>query len=206
VSRPKRGFWGLTPEGREAHLTSEESRSIYLRVRDDNRLSVPDEEAETAAPGTAEDTAESTTSYWFVGAVWGGRTEDQVHRFLTEGIWENGHKDRFLDLVGRMKPGDRIAIKASFVQTYGLPFDVGEKPVSVMRIKATGMILENYGDGRKVKVAWDPPFEPRDWYFYTYRRTIVEADMGSEDGRRLRDKGSRCASSSQPSTPPSGRV
>jgi 5-methylcytosine-specific restriction protein B len=38
-----------------------------------------------------------------------------------------------------------------------------------------------------VKVAWDPPAEPRDWYFYTYRTTIVEADAETEDGRRLID-------------------
>jgi 5-methylcytosine-specific restriction protein B len=86
-----------------------------------------------------------------------------------------------------MKPGDRIALKASFVQKYRLPFDVGGKPVSVMRIKATGTILENFDDGRKVRVAWDPPFEPRDWYLYTYRTTIVQADIESEDGRRLVD-------------------
>ena len=48
-----------------------------------------------------------------------------------------------------MKPGDRIAIKASFVQKRGLPFDVGGKPVSVMRIKATGTILETPMTGRR---------------------------------------------------------
>ncbi len=56
-----------------------------------------------------------------------------------------------------------------------------------MRIKATGTVLDNASDGRTVKVAWDPPTEPRDWYFYTYRTTIVEADPEAEDGRRLID-------------------
>ena len=56
-----------------------------------------------------------------------------------------------------------------------------------MRIKATGTVLDNAGDGRTVKVAWDPPTEPRDWYFYTYRTTIVKADPEGEDGRRLID-------------------
>jgi 5-methylcytosine-specific restriction protein B len=86
-----------------------------------------------------------------------------------------------------MTPGDRIALKATFVRKRGLPFDVGGRPVSVMRIKATGTILENLNDGQKVRVAWDPPFEPRDWYFYTYRTTIVEADAESEAGSRLVD-------------------
>ena len=86
-----------------------------------------------------------------------------------------------------MKAGDRIAIKASFVQKRGLPFEVGGKPVSVMRIKATGTILQNLNEGRKVKVAWDPPFQTRDWYLFTYRTTVIEADMESEAARRLVD-------------------
>ncbi len=93
----------------------------------------------------------------------------------------------FLKPVRRMKAGDRIAIKASFVQKKGLPFDVGGKSVSAMRIKATGTILENLNDGKKVRVAWDPPSAPRDWYFYTYRTTVVETDIESEDAKRLVD-------------------
>jgi len=105
-------------------------------------------------------------------------------RFLADGIWENGD---YSELGNSIKPGDRIAIKASFVQKRGLPFDVGEKPVSAMRIKATGTVLENLKDGKTVRVAWDPYFEPRDWYFYTYRTTLVEVDIEREDGRRLVD-------------------
>ena len=36
-------------------------------------------------------------------------------------------------------------------------------------------------------MAWDPPFAPRDWYFYTYRTTVVEADTESEGAARLVD-------------------
>jgi 5-methylcytosine-specific restriction protein B len=132
-------------------------------------------------------------SFWFVGAIW-NKTEDQIPRFLSEGIWQNGDPDpdgqtptRDEDLIRQMKPGDSIAIKASFVRRLKLPFDVLGKPVSGMRIKATGTILENLGDGKTVKVAWDPPFSPRDWYFYTYRTTIVKADLEREDAQRLVD-------------------
>ena len=38
-----------------------------------------------------------------------------------------------------------------------------------------------------MKVTWDPPVPPRDWYFYTYRTTVVEADRGSEYSARLID-------------------
>src|ERR1022692_1063578 len=76
---------------------------------------------------------------------------------------------------------DQIELHAKAWPTIRRP----RKPVSVMRIKATGTILENLNDGRKVKVAWDRPFAPRDWYFYTYRTTIVEADLESDMGRRV---------------------
>ena len=56
-----------------------------------------------------------------------------------------------------------------------------------MRIKAAGTITENLNDGRSVKVAWTAPFKPRDWYFYTYRTTIVEARDDSEEASRLID-------------------
>jgi len=183
IAAPKRGLWGLTAQGRETHLTPEETWDLYVGVRDANRAGAIQDEEDVPAPEADEGSDE--VAYWFVGAIW---EEDQSPRFLSEGIWENGYtEDQFADLVRRMKPGDRIAIKASFVQKRGLPFDVGGKPVSVMRIKATGTILENLNDGRRVKVVWDPPFTPRDWYFYTYRTTIVEADVESEIGRRLVD-------------------
>ena len=109
-------------------------------------------------------------AYWFVGAVYG--TEDQMQRFLTEGIWENGYTDRYLDLVKAIQPGDRIAIKATYIRIYDLPFDNMEQDVSVMAIKAIGTVTENLGDGRKVRVDWSLLDSPREWYFYTYLKTI----------------------------------
>jgi 5-methylcytosine-specific restriction enzyme B len=178
-------LWGLTAEGRNTQLTAEETWALYVRIRDANRPDISKDEEDIPAPGITDADDEDGTSYWFVGATWNGT--DQMPRFLDDSIWQNGYEDQFLDLVRKMKPGDRIAIKATFVQKLGLPFDVGGKRASVMRIKATGMVLENLNDGRTVKVAWDPPFPPRDWYFYTYRTTIVEADMENEAARRLVD-------------------
>ena len=43
------------------------------------------------------ETTNAQRSYWFVGASYGG-TEDQTSRFLSEGIWENGYDDKYLDL------------------------------------------------------------------------------------------------------------
>ena len=54
-----------------------------------------------------------------------------------------------------------------------------------MRIKAIGTIKENPGDGKSVKVQWEAVEPPRDWFFYTYRVTVVEADRSDELARLL---------------------
>ena len=118
-------------------------------------------------------------SSWFVGASWGN--DDQTSRFLRDGIWENGYEDRYLDQVRAMRAGDWIAIKAAYVRKRGLPFDNRGESVSVMAIKATGTIAENLNDGKRVRVDWtareDPP---REWYFYTYQKTIWRVNPGGD--------------------------
>jgi 5-methylcytosine-specific restriction protein B len=184
VSKARRGLWSLTAQGRETRLTPEETWDLYVRIRDAHRPSGSQAEEDVPAPGSADEKEEDGKSYWFVGASWDAG--DQIPRFLELGIWENGYETQFLDVVRKIKPGDQIAIKASFVKKH-VPFEVGGMSVSVMRIKATGTVLDNAADGRSVKVAWDPPKEPRDWYFYTFRNTIAEADIQTEQGRRLID-------------------
>lgn len=121
--------------------------------------------------------------YWIAGATWDG--EDQTPRFRAEGVWRNGWEDRFSDSVRRIEPGDRIAIKSSFVRRHGLPFENNGVAVSANRIKATGTVTRNVGDGVTVEVDWDPPVEPRDWYFYTFRQTLAELDPADDAARRL---------------------
>lgn len=108
---------------------------------------------------------------WFVGATYDG-TDDQTPRFLQEGIWENGYLDKYLDAVKSIQVGDRIAIKSSYTRKHDLPFDSRGQTVSVMAIKAIGMVKENHGDGRTLKVDWKPFDPPREWYFYTNRSTV----------------------------------
>ena len=126
----------------------------------------------------AESTMSSTTeeakakAYWFVGAAY--KAGDQTPRFLQEGIWENGYPDKYLDLVRSVQIGDRIAIKSVYTRTRedALPFDNRDHTVSVMGIKAIGTVTENIGDGRTLKVDWEPCNPPREWYFRTYWHTI----------------------------------
>ncbi|MDR1612227.1 MAG: AAA family ATPase, partial [Planctomycetota bacterium] len=104
---------------------------------------------------------------WFVGAAYGGGN-DQTPRFLREGIWENGYRDKYLDEVKSIQAGDRIAIKSSYNRKRDLPFDNRGRNVSVLAIKAIGVVKENPGNGRFLKVEWKPVDPPREWYFYTH--------------------------------------
>jgi 5-methylcytosine-specific restriction protein B len=124
--------------------------------------------------------------YWMVGAYWDGEDPpDQTERFLAEAIWENGYTDRYLDAVKAMKVGDKIAIKATGTQKNDLPFDGLGHTVSLCLIKATGTIVANPGDGRRVDVEWEPQSKPRVWYFYTARLTVWRLRKEDEFARAL---------------------
>lgn len=119
----------------------------------------------------------STSTTWFVGASYGGK-DDQMPRFLENGIWENGYDDKLLDMVRAMQPGERIAIKAAYTRKHGLPFDNRGRTVSVMGIKAIGTITENLNDGKRVKVDWTQAGPVREWYFNTHRGTVWRVQPG----------------------------
>ncbi len=123
-------------------------------------------------------------SYWFVGASY-GEEGDQTQRFLKEGLWENGYRNKYLDTVTSIQPGDPIAIKSSYTRKHGLPFDNQGQTVAVMAIKATGTVTENLGDGRTLKVDWKPIDPPREWYFYTNRGTIWKVEPGKWEADAL---------------------
>jgi 5-methylcytosine-specific restriction enzyme B len=128
----------------------------------------------------------SENSFWLMGAFWSGNDPpDQTQRFLDEGIWQNGYEDRYLDEVRSMRVGDKIAIKATSTQRSNLPFDTRGKTVSRMTIKAIGTVVANRGDGRIVEVEWEPSFQPKDWYFYTYRNTVWQLRSEDQYAKRL---------------------
>jgi 5-methylcytosine-specific restriction enzyme B len=179
-----RGLWKLSPEGRDTHLDGETAYQLFKSIRAQFQVAEEEDEPapDTVSPG--ELLADPSRQFWFVGAVWND-DEDQLDRFVEEGVWQNGYDTKFTEHVLRMRAGDRIAIKSSFVQKYNLPFDNKGKPVSVMRIKAIGTITGTAGDGKTVQVQWERLDPPRDWFFYTYRVTVVQADPSEEYARRL---------------------
>ena len=119
--------------------------------------------------------------YWFVGAQYGGT--DHTERFLRDSVWDasTDSNNRDKALVKSMQPGDRIAIKATFVRKDDLPFDYQGKIASCMSIKAVGTVRENLGDGLHIRVDWARAEPQRTWYFYTYRGTVwkVESKQGT---------------------------
>ena len=129
---------------------------------------------------TSDAQANEQRPYWFVGAQYGGT--DHTERFVEDGVWDASEdsNNRDKSLIKSMQPGDRIAIKATFVRKDNLPFDYQGKTASCMSIKAVGKVAKNLGDGRRIEVAWNPVSPPRDWYFYTYRGAVwkVQPDQG----------------------------
>lgn len=117
---------------------------------------------------------------WFVGANING--EDQTERFIKEGIWIN-QSDKMRDKVLEMQPGDKIAIKAAYVQKYNVPFENYDKPVSTMSIKAIDTITHNNGDGKEIKVDWQICLPEKKWYFYTHRKAVWEVKVNDHDWR-----------------------
>ena len=172
---PKHGIWALTEQGKQAtEITEAQAVAMFKSVASQ----LKGHEDEVAAP--VDHVQPDSTQYWFVGAMWGDGEGDQTPRFLKEGIWQNGYKDKFAEQVRSMKIGDRIAIKATFARKHGTPFDNKGQTISAMKIKAIGTVTRNHDDGRTVEVAWEPLAEPREWYFYTYRYTITRARVEDE--------------------------
>ena len=146
----------------------------------------PDVSAEADLDADSDEaTRSSDDCYWFVGATF-GRKQDQFDRFLNEGIWEiDAPQPWDQERVRRMRPGQRIAIKSTYVRWYNLPFDNRDRAVSCMAIKAIGTIKGNTGDGARIRVDWEQGYEPREWYHYTYQPTIWEVYPNKEMARRL---------------------
>jgi 5-methylcytosine-specific restriction protein B len=137
IGNSRRGLWELTASGRSVPLTNEEMHAVYVRVHAADRSDSLSKTDVASAPMSPDDDP-NLISYWFAGAMF-ENSADQLDRFIAEGIWQNDWTSGRLEpTVRSMQIGDAIAIKSTFVQRYDLPFDVGGRPVSAMRIKATG--------------------------------------------------------------------
>jgi len=91
--------------------------------------------------------------------------KDRTEYFTDKGIWINGYKNRYNEIVNSIKVGDVVAIKSVYVKD-------GK---STMRIRNTGIVTNNLKDGRTIEVNWKKGFEQFDLYFTGgYWSTITE--------------------------------
>jgi hypothetical protein len=165
-----------------------ERKDDFLHISHSAWLAAEEREADTtkATSNAAESAISRDADYWLVGAYWNDQEiPDQTDRFLAEGIWENGYKDKYLERVRSMGVGDRIAIKAMFAQKHDLPFENYGKTIWGITIKATGTVVKNPRDGRTVEVEWHPTREPLDWYLYTHQSSILRLSKDDELAQRL---------------------
>ncbi|HAF27928.1 MAG TPA: hypothetical protein DCG75_02670 [Bacteroidales bacterium] len=84
----------------------------------------------------------SGRNFFAVGHFWG--KENQMERFIEDGIWENGHEEKITNTVNSVKEGDVIFLKSTYV----------EKGNGTLRIKAIGVVSENPKDGHLLRVNW----------------------------------------------------
>lgn len=158
----ERASWVIRPEGHT--ITEDEVHDLWREVSKKYR---------SRGGGGGEDGDASQT--WVVGAVVDGI--DQTPRFLEAGVWQVANpSDVEVGYLQSMRPDDRIAIKSSFVQRHGLPFENHGRPVSVNRIKARGVITRVGED--QVFVEWEEIAPPRDWYFYTNLKAMWRLPQG----------------------------
>lgn len=134
---------------------------------------------------TAAEEKKSDVPYaWYVGATGNdseGKWTDFSDQYIAEGRWENGWDDKFIETVNSMKVGDRIAIKSAYTKKKGVPFNNHGQIVSVMAIKAIGVITENLRDGKNIKVRWTKVDPVKEWYGPGVLRTTVH-HVAAEEG------------------------
>ena len=111
---------------------------------------------------------------WFVRVSLNPESDDPT----TEILYEGEHTDD----IKSIKPGDRIALKRTFLRKHGLPFENRGRLVSTMAIEAIGKVIANPGDGRHLVVELTRFDPPREWYFYTTIRTVWRVQPGGRWG------------------------
>lgn len=93
--------------------------------------------------------------YYCVGFTWkGSDPENQLPRFIKEGVWENGFDDKYLERVNAVPVGSRLAAKTTYTRKEN------DETISILLIHATGTVTENLEDGQTLIVKWDKQFEP----------------------------------------------
>lgn len=105
--------------------------------------------------------------FYVVGTIWD--REEQLNRFIEEGIWEKGHEDQtYSSIINGVKVKDVLFAKSTYAKD-------GE---SILQVKAIGVVSKNNDDGASLEVDWKikdlKTIVPGLGY---YRSTIAPADF-----------------------------
>ena len=118
-------------------------------------------------------------NYFFVGTKFGD--DDYLDSFRKEGKWElgwhnneeNKQYQKMLKLFNKIKPGDVLFAKSTYVKKKNLPFvKKDDLKVSVMKIRGMATVKEVLDDGHTIIVDWKKEYIEREWFFFTGQETI----------------------------------
>ena len=118
-------------------------------------------------------------NYFFVGTKFGD--DDYLEYFREEGKWElgwhnneeNKQYQKMLKLFNKIKPGDVLFAKTTYVKKKNLPFvKKDDLKVSVMNIRGMATVQEVLDDGHTIIVDWKKEYIEREWFFFTGQETI----------------------------------
>ena len=118
-------------------------------------------------------------NYFFVGTKFGD--DDYLEYFRKEGKWElgwhnneeNKQYQKMLKLFNKIKPGDVLFAKSTYVKKKNLPFvKKDDSKVSVMKIRGMATVKEILNDGHTIIVDWKKEYREREWFFFTGQETI----------------------------------
>ena len=118
-------------------------------------------------------------NYFFVGTKFGD--DDYLEYFRKEGKWElgwhnneeNKQYQKMLKLFNKIKLGDVLFAKSTYVKKKNLPFvKKDDLKVSVMKIRGMATVKEVLDDGHTIIVDWKKEYIEREWFFFTGQETI----------------------------------
>ncbi|MFL2105442.1 McrB family protein [Desemzia sp. FAM 23991] len=133
--------------------------------------------------------------YLFVETLF--ENEDWLNDFIDQGTLnlsveskeDNDQYETIVQRFNRMSAGDHIIAKTTYTRKKDLPFEnPNNNIVSVMRVKAVGIIEKNFNDGQTLSVNWIKDYrqENKEWYFFTSKASIWQPDVyKSEFAKKL---------------------
>ena len=119
-------------------------------------------------------------NYFFVNTSF--EDSDRLDDFIDQGIWELNLEDKEDEMqrFSEISVGDYVVAKTSVTRKTELPFEnPNNNTISVMRIKAVGIVEGISGEERSITVNLlkDYRQEKKEWFFYTSEEQIWQPEI-----------------------------